>query len=144
MSQDQNPKSWDPARFTHGHIHGLGDEAFEPDAFKQHTVIILNNPLENKTLLFDVCMEGMHRIKARDSGPVAHITHQLVALYVLMAEQIDSTICISLERKKAHVFVILVTSTYYIVDHCFSSLRPFAEIWTPYVPTWRSTIEAKT
>lgn len=58
MVQDQNPKSWDPARFTHGHIHGLGDEAFEPDAFKQHTVIILNNPLENKNLLFDVCMEA--------------------------------------------------------------------------------------
>lgn len=38
---------------------------------------------------------------------MANIIHQLVALYVLMAEQIDSMICTSLGKKKLSVFVVL-------------------------------------
>ena len=63
MVQDQKPKLWHPARFTHGVMDGSGNGPIGSDAMKQHAVIILNNPLENKTLLVDVCTEGMHRIK---------------------------------------------------------------------------------
>lgn len=65
MGQDQNSKIWHPARFTHGPIHGQGDESVGCDDVEQHTVIILNNPLESKELLIDVCTEGMHHIKAK-------------------------------------------------------------------------------
>ena len=62
MTQDQSPKLWHPARFTHG---GSDDEPFGPAVVMQHAVIILNNPLENKDLLVDVCIKGMHHIGAR-------------------------------------------------------------------------------
>ena len=68
MVQDQNPKLWHPARFTHGGIHGSCDGPFGPDIVKQHIVIILNNPLEDKSLLVDVCLEGIHHTRARSSG----------------------------------------------------------------------------
>ncbi len=61
--------------------------------------------------------------------------HQLVALYVLMAEQIDSMICTSLGKKKRYVSVIRAFVACYFVDLCSSSRMPFAEIWTRYVPT---------
>ena len=106
MGQDQTPKRWHPARFIHSRIRSSGDEPFGPEVIKQHAVIILNNPLENKKLLVDVCIEGMHRIQAKDTVFMADIIHQLVALYVLMAEQIDSMICTSRGKKKASVSVI--------------------------------------
>lgn len=143
MAQDQKFKMWHPAHFTHGRIRGLSDEQFGPDVSMQHTIIILNNPLDNKNLLVDVCIDGMHYVKAGDSGFTAKATHQLVALFVPMAEQTDSMICTSLGRRKKIVSVSQV-----FVDCCFvdnsSSPMPYAEIWTPYVPTWRNTIEAKT
>lgn len=144
MVQDQNPKLWHPARFTHGSIHGSGDGPFGPDEVKQHTVIILNNPLENRNLLVDVCIEGMHHIKARDAGFMADIIGQLVALYVPMAEQTDFMICTLREKKKPSVSVIRVFVGYFFVDQSSSSPTPYAETWTLYVSTWRNTIEAKT
>ena len=66
MPQNQNPKLWHPARFTHGGSRVSDHESSEPGIDSQHTVIILNNPLENKDLLVDVCINGMHHIKARD------------------------------------------------------------------------------
>ncbi len=66
MVQDQSPKLWQPARFTHDGFHTSGDELIGHDAIKQRAVIILNNPLENKNLLVDICIEGMHHINARD------------------------------------------------------------------------------
>ena len=65
MVQDQSPKLWQPARFTHGGIHTSDAELIGPDVTKEHAVIILNNPLENKELLVDICIEGMHHINAR-------------------------------------------------------------------------------
>lgn len=62
MVQDQDPKLWHPARFTHGGIHASGNGPFGSDAIKQHVVIILNNPLENKNLLIDVCVRGIIRV----------------------------------------------------------------------------------
>lgn len=62
MVQDQIPKLWHPARFTHGGTYGSDNDPFGSDAIKQHVVIILNNPLENRDLLLDVCVEGIHRI----------------------------------------------------------------------------------
>ena len=59
MAEDRKLKLWHPARFTHGHIHGSGDEE---DGTKQYSVIILNNPLENKDLLVDVCSRGRHDV----------------------------------------------------------------------------------
>lgn len=59
MAHDQGPKTWHPARFTHG---GSGDELFGPAGFRQHVVIILNNPLEDKDLLVDICTKGVHLI----------------------------------------------------------------------------------
>lgn len=64
MAQERESKLWQPARFTHGGVHGSGDERFGPNSFGQHTVIILNNPLENKELLADVCIKGMLHFKA--------------------------------------------------------------------------------
>ena len=114
MAQDQNIKLWHPAHFTHGRIHGSSDEPFGPDISMQHTVIILNNPLDNKNLLADVCVDGMHHVKAGYLGFTAKETHQLVALFVLMAEQTGSMICTSLGRREKHVSVSQV-----FVDCCF-------------------------
>lgn len=69
MVQDQKPKLWHPARFTHGGMAASSNGPFGPNAMKQHAVIILNNPLENKTLLVDVCVKGIHHIKASACGP---------------------------------------------------------------------------
>ena len=65
----------------------------------------------------------------------ANVMHQLVALYVLMAEQTDLMICTSLGKKKRSVFVIRAFDAFYFVDMCSSSRMPYAEIWTLYVPT---------
>ena len=62
MVHDPNSKTWLPARFTHGGIRGLGNGPFGSAAIKQHAIIILNNPLENKDLLFDVCVEGTRHV----------------------------------------------------------------------------------
>lgn len=59
MTHDHSPKTWHPARFTHG---GLGDEPVGPAVSRQHIVIILNNPLEDKDLLVSICTKGMHLI----------------------------------------------------------------------------------
>ena len=83
MVQDQNPKVWLPARFAHGSVHGLGD------ALHQHSVIILNNPLENSDLIVAVCSKGMHHLVARELGLMAHRIHQLGTLCVLMAERMN-------------------------------------------------------
>lgn len=93
MVQDLNHKTWHPARFTRGGIHGSGDEPLGFDVVKQHAVIILNNPLKNKDFLVDVCTKGMYHLEAKSPSLPANIRHELVALYVLTAEQIDSTIC---------------------------------------------------
>lgn len=50
----------------------------------------------------------------QDTGFTANKIHQLVALYVLMAEQTDSTICTSLGEKKLSVSVIRV-----FIGYCF-------------------------
>ena len=144
MAQDRNTKIWHPARFTHGGIHESGDGPFGPDVIKQHTVIMLNTPLENEDLLVHACLEGMHHTKTRGSESVANVVHQLVASCVLMAEQIDSAICILLERKKQFVFAIRVFVACYIVDRSSRCPTPYVEIWTPCVLTWRSTIGDKT
>lgn len=86
MVEDPRPKSWDPARFTYRHTHGSGDGAFGTDVVKQHTVVILNNPLENKTLLVDVCVEGEHHTKARVLGIMAHLIHQSPACCIVCAD----------------------------------------------------------
>lgn len=75
MVQDQNPKLWHPARFTHGSIHGSGDGPFGPDEVKQHTVIILNNPLENRNLLVDVCIEARCIVCADGGANRLHDLH---------------------------------------------------------------------
>lgn len=67
MVQDDKPKLWHPARFTHGGLHGSGDGPSGSDEIKQHAVIIPNNPLENKDLLLDVCAEGIHLISKANS-----------------------------------------------------------------------------
>ncbi len=131
MFQDQEPKSWHPARFTHGGIRGSGDEIISPSVTGQHGVIILNNPLKNKDLLADVCMGGIHHTRARGFQFIADVIPQRVALYVLMAEQMNSMICTSLEKKKPTVSVVQFFATCYSVDPYFSSLMPYAEIWTP-------------
>ena len=108
MTQDQDPKLWQPARFTHNDIHGAGDGPFGHDPTRQHTVIILNNPIENKDLLASICTEGMCQIKARKLGAMADMIHQHFALYVLTAEQMNSILCTSLEKKKSSVSVLEV------------------------------------
>ena len=70
MVQDQKPKVWLPARFVYGSIHGLGD------APHQYSVIILNNALKNSDLLVAICSKGMHHLRARESGLMAHRVHQ--------------------------------------------------------------------
>ena len=65
MAQNQKPKLWHPARFTHGSVRGSGDENVGPNQSGQHTVIILNNPLDNKELFVGVCLEGMPHSKAK-------------------------------------------------------------------------------
>ena len=67
MVQDQNIKLWHPARFTHGGMHGSGNGPLRSDAIKPHAVIILNNPLENRDFLLDVCLEGIHRISTSNT-----------------------------------------------------------------------------
>lgn len=62
MVQDQNPKLWRPARFSHGRVYNPLDEPFTPDTTKQHAVIILNNPLENISLLVDVWIKGIDHV----------------------------------------------------------------------------------
>lgn len=59
---------------------------------------------------------------------MAYIIHQLFASYVLMAEQIDSMICTSLEQKKPFVFVVRVFFACYFVESYSSSPMPYAEI----------------
>ena len=144
MAQDRNTKIWHPARFTHGGIHESGDGPFGPADIKQHIVVILNTPLENKDLLVDACLEGMHHTKTRGSESVANVVNQLVASCVLMAGQTDSTICILMGRKKQFVFVIRVFVSCKIVDRSSRYPTPYVEIWTPCVLTWRSTIGDKT
>ena len=43
---------WNPARFTHSHASMHYDEPF--------AVVILNQPLEDKALLVDVCSRGSY------------------------------------------------------------------------------------
>lgn len=74
---------------------------------------------------------------------MTNVIHQLVSSYVLMAEQTDSMLCNSLGKRKRSVSVFRVSAACYFVDQCSSCPRPYAEIWTPCVPTWRSTIEAE-
>ena len=65
MPQNQEPKLWHPAHFTHKASRGPGDEPSRPSIDGRHIVIILNNPLEDKDLLLDICNNGMHDLKAR-------------------------------------------------------------------------------
>lgn len=114
MAPDQSPKTWHPARCTHG---GPGDEPIGPAVVRQHIVIILNNPLEDKDLLVDICTKGMHPIESKNSGGfMAHMKQKLVALYVLMVEQMNSIIYILQEKKKPSVFVLGEFATGHIVD----------------------------
>lgn len=75
MAQDQNPKLWHPAQFIHGRMYGSGEETFGPDGFKQHTVIILNNPLDNKNLLVDVCIDARCIVCADGGANRLHDLH---------------------------------------------------------------------
>ena len=59
MAHDYAQRLWYPALFTHGGIYGSSAGPPGPDALSQHAVVILNNPLENKDLLAQVCTKGM-------------------------------------------------------------------------------------
>ena len=61
---------------------------------------------------------------------MANIIQQLVALYVLMAEQIDSMICTLQGKKRLSVSVIKVLITCYFSDKGSSLPTLYAEIWT--------------
>ena len=73
MAQDRKPKLWYPAHFTHGGIRGSENGPFGSDAIKQHAVIILNNPLENRDMLIDACIEGIHRVSKQAFMVLANI-----------------------------------------------------------------------
>ena len=60
MAQDRNPKSWYAARFTHGGISASGNRPLDSDLLNQYNVILLNNPLENTSVLADICAEGIN------------------------------------------------------------------------------------
>ena len=59
MTEDQTPKSWYAARFTHGSISGSGNRPLDSDLLNQYNVILLNNPLENTQILVDICAKGI-------------------------------------------------------------------------------------
>ena len=60
MVQVHTSKLWHPARFTHGSIYGSSAGPTGLDSIRQHAVIVLNNPLDNKDLLVHIFTEGMH------------------------------------------------------------------------------------
>ena len=116
MVQNQISKLWHPARFVHCAIRGSDDPPDGQDGLRQYSVIILNNPLENKDLLVSVCVQGMHDIKLKDPGLMAHIIHQLNTLYVLTAEQTNSIVYILLERKKQLAYALRVLPACHILN----------------------------
>lgn len=55
MPSDPLVKTWQPARFTIGTL----DQPTNPSTESTYAVLILNQPLEQRDLLIDVCSKGM-------------------------------------------------------------------------------------
>ncbi|KAM0797329.1 thiamine pyrophosphokinase [Usnea florida] len=75
MAQDQKPKSWYAARFTHGGIRGSGNKSPYSNLPNQYNVILLNNHLENTKLLVDICAQARHVVCADGGANRFHDLH---------------------------------------------------------------------
>lgn len=62
MSSNENSKKWNPARYTEGYRNSSSSS-------NKYALVILNQPLENKSLLIKLCAGGTLCSHRKDKMP---------------------------------------------------------------------------